>query len=61
MNPITLSSTMLFDSVGGESTGKTLECMPFGSTAYLIGNLSKEMISGLSLSDLIFRNVSLEG
>jgi len=35
-----LGATTFIDCVGGEMQGKTIECLPVGSTTYLYGVLS---------------------
>jgi len=34
-----LGASVFIDCVGGEMTGKTIECLPVGSTTYIYGGL----------------------
>ena len=39
-----LGATVFIDCVSGDMTGKTIECLPFGSTTYYYGALSGQPI-----------------
>jgi NADPH:quinone reductase-like Zn-dependent oxidoreductase len=57
-------ATVLLDSVADKDTPKLLSCMQNGSTAIVYGRLTEthDPIGGLfSVSDVIFRDVNIEG
>lgn len=57
-------ATVLLDSVASEDTPNTLKAMPNNSTAIVYGRLTEtfDPVGGLfSVSDVIFRNIKIEG
>ncbi len=57
-------ATVLLDSVAAEDTPKVLKAMPNNSTAIVYGRLTEtfDPVGGLfSVSDVIFRNIKIEG
>jgi NADPH:quinone reductase-like Zn-dependent oxidoreductase len=59
-----LKATVLLDSVAAEDTPNLLKAMPNNSTAIVYGRLTEtfDPIGGLfSVSDVIFRNIKIEG
>eukprot|EP01104_Vermistella_antarctica_P001284 TRINITY_DN11334_c0_g1_i1.p1 TRINITY_DN11334_c0_g1~~TRINITY_DN11334_c0_g1_i1.p1 ORF type:complete len:376 (+),score=117.41 TRINITY_DN11334_c0_g1_i1:60-1130(+) len=50
-----------FDAVAGELAGQIIHAMPKGSELQVYGGLSKQPISGMTSTDLIFQNKKLSG
>lgn len=58
---VNLNATVAFDCVGGELTGNIINSMCENSVIYVYGSLSKQPISGIDPSALIFSNKRIEG
>mmetsp|Transcript_27197 Transcript_27197/g.28264 ORF Transcript_27197/g.28264 Transcript_27197/m.28264 type:complete len:343 (+) Transcript_27197:18-1046(+) len=56
-----LDVTVLFECVGGKTTGKSLSALPSGSTLFHFGNLELAGISEVNTGDLIFQKKKIEG
>jgi NADPH:quinone reductase len=56
-----LNTTIAFDTVGGDMTGKVLNLLPEDSTLYHYGNLSENDISKVISNDFIFQGKTLTG
>jgi NADPH:quinone reductase-like Zn-dependent oxidoreductase len=61
INNLISSATVFFDAVAGEMTGKILEAMPDGSTAFVYGGLSMQPVSNVGIMDLIFKRKTITG
>ena len=56
-----LEATVFIDCVAGDMTGKTIECLPFGSTTYFYGSLSGLPIMDIDPFKFKGRNMKLKG
>jgi NADPH:quinone reductase-like Zn-dependent oxidoreductase len=56
-----LNATVLFEAVGGETTGIVMDCMPYNSICIIYGVLSEKPIEGLDPILMIGKNQRLEG
>lgn len=55
------NATVAFSSVAGELTGILARSLPDGSTVYVLGNLAGKATTEIGVTDLIFRNIKLQG
>ncbi|KAM3147637.1 hypothetical protein pb186bvf_000444 [Paramecium bursaria] len=56
-----LNATFLFEPVAGETTGKLLEQLPNGSTAFVYGFLGGNYVNNISVELLAFQNKTITG
>lgn len=52
---------LAFDAIGGDMTGRILKFMPKGSTAYVYGCLSKDVMTSVDTIDMLYSDKTLKG
>lgn len=56
-----LGTTIAFEPIGGQMTGRVLSALPKGSVVVVYGALSNQPCNGINPHDLIFENKVVEG
>jgi len=54
-------ATLTYDAIGGDTTGRILSDMPFGSEIKVFGFLSADKVGGFDFVDLLSENKKLSG
>jgi NADPH2:quinone reductase len=58
---IQLKALSCFDCLGGDMTGKLLNCLPIGGILYNFGNLQEKDLATIHPSELIFKDKTIMG
>ena len=56
-----MNATICFDAIGGDMTGRMMNCMPKCSTIYVYGILGGTAVKEVDIINFIYRNSTVTG